>query len=322
MMRRTCTSELVARERRAALSHDDRLRLDAHLATCAECRMERRIGADFDAVGAVRPGDDVLDTRLAEAVARRLRSKRALRPGLARVAAIAAAVLVAAGAAAHVALVRREVPPSTRGAALTLPPASAKSPARPVETAAPAEVADQLHSATPAAEPEAAAGASSTAPAPGSGWAAPAPTSPRGARALVARPDPPPAADDTASSLFEAANAERRRNHFTAAISLYDELQRRFPASTEAHVSHVSLGRLLLERGLWADAVPQLDAYLATGGTLAPEALFGKARALDAVGRRDDGAAAWRELARRYPDSVYAAQAEQRLGALGSPRVE
>jgi TolA-binding protein len=91
---------------------------------------------------------------------------------------------------------------------------------------------------------------------------------------------------------------------------------------TEAHVSHVSLGRLLLERGLWADAVPQLDAYLATGGTLAPEALYGKARALDALGRRDDGAAAWRELARRYPDSVYADQAEQRLGALGSPRAE
>jgi TolA-binding protein len=147
----------------------------------------------------------------------------------------------------------------------------------------------------------------------------------------IARPSPParatashldsnpPAASETASSLFETANAERRRDHFTAALSLYDQLQRRYPTSEEAHVSHVSLGRLLLERGLWSEAVPQLDAYLATGGTLAPEALFGKARALDALGRRAEAATAWRELLSAYPDSVYASQARQRVAAVRAP---
>jgi TolA-binding protein len=125
-----------------------------------------------------------------------------------------------------------------------------------------------------------------------------------------------PASIETASSLFEAANVERRRNHFTTALSLYDQLQRRFPASDEAHVSHVSLGRLLLERGLWSDAVPQLDAYLVSGGTLAPEALFGKARALDALGRRGDAEAAWRLLVATAPESAYAPQARQRLDSV------
>ena len=64
--------------------------------------------------------------------------------------------------------------------------------------------------------------------------------------------------------------------------------------------------------------MPQLDEYLAASptGTLAPEALFGKARALEALGKRDDARRVWARLLASYPDSVYAAQARQRLDAL------
>jgi TolA-binding protein len=298
-----CAGDLVMRERRGALSRDERIRLDAHLSTCASCRLEQLVGADFDSVGAVRPGDDRLDAQLADAVARRLGAARGERPRAPRRAAIAASVLlVAAGAAASTAWVRRDRP---------LP-----APAIPAASAAPAAA-----TGSPPASPEPAS------PAP-PGTLAPEPAGPASLpaasyiRATAARADPAPPslpAGESAASLFESANAARRHNRFTEALSLYGELQRRYPASTEAHVSHVSLGRMLLERGLWADALPQLDLYLDAGGTLSPEALFGKARALEALGRRDDAAAAWQKLLAGYPDSVYAPQARKHLSATRSP---
>ena len=195
--------------------------------------------------------------------------------------------------------------------------------ARPGLAARPAAGSTRLAAGGPLA---AAPGASTATPSSGSvevrspmapSLADPPPAAPavreNAARAETAPPPVSPALIETASSLFEAANAERRRSHFTTALSLYDQLQRRFPASDEAHVSHVSLGRLLLDRGLWADAVPQLDAYLVNGGTLVPEALFGKARALDALGRRGDAEAVWRLLVSTAPESAYAPQARERL---------
>ncbi|HXN32120.1 MAG TPA: hypothetical protein VN894_09670, partial [Polyangiaceae bacterium] len=120
---------------------------------------------------------------------------------------------------------------------------------------------------------------------------------------------------DTASSLFAGANAERRRNHAGAAISLYEELQGRYPGSEEARVSHVSLGRLLLDRAMWSEGLSQLDDYLAAApdGMLAPEALFGKARALGMLGRLDEERGQWVGLLTKFPNSVYAAQARRRI---------
>ncbi|MCL2450634.1 MAG: zf-HC2 domain-containing protein [Polyangiaceae bacterium] len=297
-----CTSDLVLRERRGALSRDERIRLDAHLSTCASCRFERRVGADFDAVGVVRPGDDRLDAQLAGAVARRLAGARGERARAPRRAALVASVLlVAAGAAASTAWVRRERPQP--------------APAPAVTVAAPAavEMAQASHRPETASPAIDALSRDPGAPSP------PAASFPRAAMARVQPPPASPPAGEGAASLFESANAARRRNRFTEALSLYDELQRRYPASTEAHVSHVSLGRMLLERGLWADAVRQLDLYLAAGGTLSPEALFGKARALDALGQQGDATAAWQKLLGGYPDSVYAPQARKRLSATRSP---
>jgi TolA-binding protein len=295
MTRAACSSDLVSRARRGALAPDERMRLEAHLHACAACRLEDRVGADFDAIGAVRPGDDVRDARLADAVARQLGTGTTPRRRAVRATALVACLLLATGAAASAALglraSRHAVPVDALGAAAVVPVVSSASPG-----------------ALDIPSPDVAA------PGPPAAVQAPRPVAPV-VRPATAHADPPapPVSNETASSIFEAANGERRRNHFTTALSLYDELQRRFPASNEAHVSHVSLGRLLLERGLWADAVPQLDAYLASGGTLAPEALFGKARALDALGQRADAEAAWRELLAMAPESVYAPQARQRL---------
>jgi TolA-binding protein len=302
MKRAACSSELVTRARRGALATSDRMRLEAHLEACATCRLEHRIGADFDSIGALRPGDELLDARLADAVARRLGAGAPARRRALRGAAMAACLLLAAGAAGATL--------GLRASHRTAPGVAAQPPGDPTSLTA---------AGPPAAGPGASNATSSTGNAEvlspmAPSVAAPAPAAPA-VRPSAARTEatPSPVSIETASSLFEAANAERRRSHFTTALSLYDQLQRRFPASDEAHVSHVSLGRLLLDRGLWADAVQQLDAYLVRGGTLVPEALFGKARALDALGRRSDAEEAWRLLISTAPESAYAPQTRERL---------
>jgi len=47
--------------------------------------------------------------------------------------------------------------------------------------------------------------------------------------------------------------------------------------------------------------------------------LVGRARALGRLGRRDEEAAAWREVQRKYSRSIYGRQATERLLALGRP---
>jgi TolA-binding protein len=313
MRRFECSSDLVARSRRRALTDDERIRLEAHLEGCTECQLELELGADFDAMAGVRPGDDVLDARLAEDVLRRLSGRR--RPTrsvvLPMMAAAAACTLIAAAALAGVGegWVRRTLAPPAahvESAAIRAAAVAARvgvaAIARPGEPADPATAREASPPAaplesTPAATPAATVVATSAA------------------RAPRAASSGSHGEGETAASLFQSANAERRRGHLTTAISLYDELERRFPRSEEARTSHVSLGRLLLERGLWADALPQLDEYLTASpaGTLAPEALFGEARALEALGRRDEARRAWSHLLGSYPDSVYATQARQRL---------
>jgi TolA-binding protein len=299
MRRADCSSDLVARGRQRTLTRDERLRLEAHLDGCDDCRLELEIGADFDAIAGVRAGDDVLDAQLADAVMRRTGGRRGRRARIAPLAAAAACLLVAAAATAGVAQRWTHVVAPAPAAAVRGAGVSGHLGAAPVEGPR-----------APEAAPTAALAAAPSPPV-----SAPPSRAKHAAAPHVAGVH---AEDESAASLFQGANDERRHGHLTTAISLYDELERRFPTSDEARTSHVSLGRLLLERGLWAEALPQLDEYLAANpaGTLAPEALFGKARALDALGRRDDARRAWARLLASSPDGVYAAQARQRLDAL------
>lgn len=123
-----------------------------------------------------------------------------------------------------------------------------------------------------------------------------------------------PVEEATPAALFSAANAARRAGRQDRAIALYLELQRTHPSSAEASLSHVSLGRLLVVRRELRGAVAQFSTYLRSGGPLEEEALLGKAQALAALGQREDARAAWRTLLERYPRSIYAAEARERLG--------
>jgi TolA-binding protein len=119
-----------------------------------------------------------------------------------------------------------------------------------------------------------------------------------------------------AAELFHSANTARRDGELGRARRLYAELIRHEPSSDEAHVAHVSLGKLLLTQGQFADAEREFRRYLsAGGGPLSEEALFHRAESLAKLGRAAEERQAWQALLSAFPDSLYVARAKERLSA-------
>ena len=297
-----CRDDLFARSRRGPLSAFERRALDAHLGVCGLCQAGRAFASLYDGV-ADRPDaeDDALIERLADRVAgSRPAVGRRRRPAAIAVAAGVALLVAAGGAAAWVSIHR---PPSVssvidgapryalaRSAAVRAPsvahPLSDEMPSRHDTTAVTA----------PAARRRAAVHADHRGP------AETAPTE----------------ATPTAADLFAAANAARRARDLRGAVDRYFALERRFPDSEEALVSLVSAGDVLSRLGEPDAALRAFDRYLARSpdGSLASEALFGRARSIQRLGREADEAAAWRRLLRAFPRSIYEAAARHRLDEL------
>jgi hypothetical protein len=300
---RRCPDDLVVRGQRAPLNELERHALAVHLDQCAECRAAAALATLFGAVPFTQPGDDDLIARVADKATRRPR--RASRWAGLRVAAVVALVILTGGAATAALVVYRrssEEPPVP-------PPLSAPPPARPgarthvVPLTSPVEVP----TVEPAVQPEPVAEpprkrrpAASAAPAP---IPAPAPT-------VVEEP--------TAASLFSEANTVRRSGDLRKAIALYQNLRQRFPASSQAMLSAISVGDLLLAESDAAGAITAYGAYLrgVPQGTLTEEALYGRARGLRVLGRNAEERQTWEELVQRFPRSAYQPLASRRLREL------
>jgi TolA-binding protein len=292
--------ELVVRARRNALTAAERNTFDQALATSASVRTAYEVGSDLDLATRVQPGDEaLLDRALARAFAehRPLRARRLPRA----VAALAATLALASAAAAtRQVIVWRSEARSAHIAAVERA-SSNRAPRGGERSAAPpsaAEIHNEATSTAPAAPQQ---------PAPSS---VPAPVSAT-ARSHAA---PAPVPQTTPASLFRDAGAARRAGDFTRARALYAELASRFPDSTEARVSRVSLGKLLLSAGNAREAEAVFAQYLRSGASdLREEALVGRADALSALGRSAEERRARLELVRRYPESVYANRARERI---------
>jgi TolA-binding protein len=123
---------------------------------------------------------------------------------------------------------------------------------------------------------------------------------------------------ESAATLFADANRARRDGNADRAVALYRSLQSRYSGSSESELSRALLAQLLLERGNPEAALAGFDRYLSAGTpVLSAEALVGRARALEQLGKSTQAAAAWRQVQGRFPGSVHARLAATRLAALG-----
>lgn len=140
------------------------------------------------------------------------------------------------------------------------------------------------------------------------------------ARAVEPRAVEPRAVEPNAATLFADANRARGAGDSAGAIRLYRQLQQRFPRSSEAALSELTLATLQLHTGDARSALTSFDKYLGRGSRpLDAEALVGRALSLRALGLREQETAAWRSVIDRYPGSSYARRAAERLAALRKP---
>lgn len=307
-----CPGRLLERVRRNVASDEERTAFEAHQQTCESCRLTMDISRDFELIGAA-PDDGARIARLAQHTLGRMapRARGLARKRWAPLARFALAALVVSGAAAA------GLWSWSRSPAPVPPPSVTGSP-----SPGDGEVMGQR-----AGSPQGTERAATTEVEPAS--PVPPEKEQSAAESLPARAGPSKAAvpkanvkkDEqarTASALFKIANAARRQGHSALAISRYQDLQRQFPSSAEATASRVSLGGLLLETGRASQALAQFDRYLAGGGTqrLTAEALYGRGRALRALGRTDQEAKNWRRLLSSYPESPYGGEARRRLSTL------
>lgn len=311
--------DLLTLARRGALSDTDERRLHALLAASPEARWLHQAGLGFDEEAPVRAGDDLRIARILARVEARRDPPRRLWLGVARAALVG--VLVGGVAIGAV-----------EGARDRLWPRATDRAADPVlETPTVSEVV-QAPAAHGASRSDAHSASTSGVPArpsanPRSGAAlepalpddtsAPEATSDAAslpsarfddAQGPTAAPDADPV---TAATLFASANRARMRGDVSGAIALYRDLAARFPRSSEAAASAVTLGVLHLERGEGAAA---LAAFKRARGTA--EALWGEARALRTLGRGGEERGALERLLAAYPGSAYAASAHKRLAEL------
>lgn len=302
---RRCPDDLVVRGQRAPLNELERHALAIHLAQCAECRAAAALATLFGSVPYAQPGDDELIARVADKATRRPR-RSSRWAGLRVAAAVALVVLTGGAATAALVAYRRssERPPA-------MPPTSSPSPARPtarthvVPVARPIEVPAVEPAESPQGAPEPPRKRRPAAP------MAPAPIS-------APAPEPTMVEEPTAASLFSEANTVRRSGDLRKAIALYQSLRQRFPSSSQAMLSAISVGDLLLAEGDPAGAIAAYGAYLrgVPRGTLTEEALYGRARGLRMLGRNTEERQTWEELVGRFPRSAYQPFASRRLREL------
>lgn len=134
--------------------------------------------------------------------------------------------------------------------------------------------------------------------------------SPGGQRSASGEPGEPRV---SAKDLLNQISLLRQQKDWVQMSITYRRLIRNHRRSPQAGLAMVSLGNLLLEKlDDPEEAIHWFDVYLKTkNGALAPEALFGKAKALRRLGNRRAELAVLQEVVKRYPESLYGKRAAE-----------
>ena len=289
---RRCVEDLIVRARRGELSSAEQAELDEALASSREAGLLFQAGLGFDAASPILPEDEQLVARLADAVARP--RSATLRRSSRSVLMVAALILATATAAAAGRWLGLRISHSPPQAPRTTVAAKRSAPATAQRQPAPTPV--QLDAAPPdAGSPE------------------PSPHARR--MPAVAPPASGHATDKTPAELFTAANRARREGRTADAVRLYEQLVRAHAASPEAQQATLTLGEIHLRAG---DASSALECFRRfRGGAMAPEALWGEARALRLLGRVAGERQALQRLTEGFSASAYAEAARKRLAEIG-----
>ena len=327
-VRKEHPDELIHRARKGgSLSPRERSLVDRHLRLCAVCRFLQLTARAYDDDGA---GDAVpygidLDAMVARTIESLPRPDASGRRGAApgkvggrfssRVAlrtSTGFAVLLLFGGAAMAAFVvaRRAAPLPEKHAvaavATATPPTPRRAVTRPVVVPAPEVTAPPLASDDPVQLPPPRSRLDSSR------------VVALRARATTSMPATAAAPQPTAAELFVQANQARRVGRAAEATARYALLWTQFPTSEEARASRAIVGRWLLDRGAYADAVSAFHDYLrvSSGGVLEEEVLVGLATALERLGRGAQAAATWQQLLDEHPSTAHASRARIHLGRL------
>lgn len=305
--------ELLDRAEQGTLTAEERKILDDHLASCAVCRMEMVARDDFRVGEEQVFSDAELDSILGASLQAATPQKRAAgartpagawRPNRRWAVLLAAAVLlVSAQATARWMGFHAPAWMSSSKETLSSPNGSVTEPA-PKAVVVPQP---------PPAVPITTAAPVDTTPAPVD--------PPKDNEAKAAIPHATAAHVESAPSanvLFAQANVDREQGKHVVAAEEYRTLLRTYPDAPEADLARATLGRLLLDDGDAAGALPLFDAYLRTGGPLREETMVNRATALERLHREADEAAAWQALLDAYPGSMHADHAAARLKELGA----
>jgi len=315
--------DLIARARRNLLSPAEKRELEPALDSLPEARLLLRAGIAFDEQASALAGDEELVSALArkaEEYAKARSGQNTLGPRAnvhtrrrARFNPwVTAAASLMVGAVAGVAMAatfwgipftnfgHEQNVGAPRSATRTTPAQSRVATPAPRE---PLPVASAIEPAAGAAEPAASPAGTAAYREPTARF-----------RAAPRAPEETSATEPSAAQLYSGANQARVQGDLSAAIRGYLELQERFPSSTEATASRLTLGNVYLVSKQPALALAQFRAHQATGGAgFGAESLWGMALALRQLDRRSDEREALTLLVSRYPGSTYEAAARRKL---------
>lgn len=297
MSRSNVPEDLLVYARRDRLTDEDERRLELGLSASRELSLLYEAGIGFDAEARLLPGDDARAAELVKRTLLEVERQPAHRSGTrpnARYFALSVAcgvLLSVAGASAWQYASERWLAPQ----ALERP---GRAPVRPPSVVTPP--AEPGANTEPAPPPSALAPEPATLPHPRI-----TPVGPSASSSAAPAPD--------ARTLFTRAAEARRRGEVDSAITLYEELGRRYPDSVEAQDARLLLGNLRLEQRSPRAALNQFESY--GGGPLSLEALWGKAEALRKLNSPEERAVL-EQLLREHPSSPYTGAAKKRLQQL------
>lgn len=297
--------DLSAHSRRGELGESGVRRLSLALKSSYEARLLHQAGREFDRLDSVLPGDDALTKRVIHRVLKLRDGTRRRRRRYIEAALTTVAWTAAAAAAAPLLIASQVIPPQVSASFV------AKRSGSSVVKVRNGQVFCKSNLTAPSPQPRDDLHADSSVP-----QALSEPQPVRQQVQAAQRPSEAPLKEATTSAqAFAQANRLRRTGHSSEAIAQYVALQRSFPDSEEARNADIALGMLRLQSGSASLALNNFHRYLEKNASsqMVPEALWGEAQALAALGRNEAARQGYASLLKRYPESAYASAARAKL---------